>query len=269
MKLEPSIPYPPRSNDSMFETAGVEPVHFNLRAAAQTSSVRTIPRLKEEALPFRIGIVSSEAELLRVQALRAAAYGHHLPGMAASFARPDPLDSHPDTTLFFVEDKLSGSLVGSARIQVNRSQPLQIERSLELPSNLEGQLLSEITRLTVLPGYNQPVRMALVKACHIYCIGMQIGGVLAGSRRSLLRQYKNLGFKDLFEDERLVPLAHGGGLEHRILFRDTVTSEAESRANNHPDHAFVFRIYHPDIRIFESSMGRLAAGKPDYTARAA
>ena len=269
MNREQSIPYPQRSNDSMFDSLGIEPVHLAMREVSTQSVVRPHPRLREEALPFTIGVVSSEAELLKVQSLRAAAYGHHLPGMAASFARPDPLDLHPDTTLFAVEDKASGSLVGSARIQINRNQPLQIERSLELPADLEGRLLSEITRLTVLPGYNQPVRMALVKACHLYCIGMQIGGVLAGSRRSLLRQYKNLGFKDLFEDERLVPLAHGGGLEHRILFRDTVTSEAESRANNHPDYVFVFRTYHPDIQIFESSMGRLAGAHSDYRAIAA
>ena len=269
MKTEQSIPYPDRSNDSMFDTLSVEPSPFNLREIAPVSVPRTPARLREAALPFTIGVVSTEAQLLRVQALRALAYGHHLPGLAASFARPDPLDLHSDITLFYVEDKLSGSLVGSARIQINRSQPLQIERSLQLPSHLEGRLLSEITRLTVLPGYNHPVRMALVKACHIFCIGTQIGGVLAGSRRSLLRQYKNLGFKDLFEDERLVPLAHGGGLEHRILFRDTVTSEAESRGNNHPDYSFVFRTYHPDIRIFESLVGRLSFGQSDYRARAA
>ncbi len=269
MNLEQSIPYSHRSNDSVFDGFSIEPSPFQVREVPHMSGVRPASRLVEASLPFTLGIVSTEAQLLRVQALRALAYGHHLPGLAASFARPDPLDLEPDITLFYVEDKLSGSLVGSARIQINRRKPLQIERSLDLPAHLEGRLLSEITRLTVLPGYTQPVRMALVKACHIFCIGTQIGGVLAGSRRSLLRQYKNLGFKDLFDDERLVPLAHGGGLEHRILFRDTVTSEAESRANNHPDYSFVFRTYHPDIRIFESLVGRLSTGQADYRARAA
>ena len=269
MKTEQSIHYPDRSNDSMFDTLSVEPSRFNLRVVPPVPLPRTPSRLVEASLPFTVDVVSSEAQLLRVQALRALAYGHHLPGLAASFSRPDPFDLEPDTTLFCVEDKLSGSLVGSARIQMNRRQPLQIERSLRLPSHLEGRLLAEITRLTVLPGYNYPVRMALVKACHIFCIGVQIGGVLAGSRRSLLRQYKNLGFMDLFEDERLVALAYAGGLEHRILFRDTVTSEAESRANNHPDHSFVFRTYHPDIRIFEHLVGRLSSGQADYRARAA
>jgi hypothetical protein len=174
------------TNDSLFDTLTVPT--SNPTPTRPVEAVGAV-RLVEARLPFTIGVVSTEAQLQKVQALRAAAYGHHLPGLAASFARPDPLDLQPDITVFYVEDKLSGQLVGSARIQVNRHQPLQIERSLELPAELEGRMLSEITRLTVLPGYNQPVRMALVKACHIYCIAMQIGGVLAGSRRSLLRQY--------------------------------------------------------------------------------
>jgi hypothetical protein len=257
------------TNDSLFDTV-MMPTSPAPQPSRLVDSPKQPTRLVEAHLPFTIGVVSTEEQLRKVQALRAAAYGHHLPGLAASFSRPDPLDLEPEITLFYVEDKQSGELVGSARIQVNRHQPLQIERSLELPPELAGRLLSEITRLTVLPGYPHPVRMTLVKACQVYCIAMQIVGVLAGSRRSLLRQYKSLGFRDVFEDERLVPLAHGAGLEHRILFRDTVNAEAESRANNQPYYDFMFRTYHPDIRIFESVGGRLAAvAKNLYDVRAA
>jgi hypothetical protein len=248
-----------RINDSLFGEFPGHPARRAMRAAVARVP-RPASRLVEQALPFRIGIVCDEAQLLRVQALREVAYGRHLPALAASFGRADPIDRLPDTRIFYAEDKTTGELVGSARIQVNRHEPLQIERSIELPPERAGQLLAEITRLSVRPGYDQPVRLALVKASHIYCIGMQIGGVLAGSRRSLLRQYRSLGFKDLYEDERMVPLAHAGGLEHRILFRDTVTSEAESRARNHPDHEFVFRTYHPDINLFESVCHAVARG---------
>ncbi len=240
-----------RRSDSFF--GGLD----DLAAARLAPAARPLPRRAEaacalaESLSFTIRLVTCEMELSRVQALRAAAYGRHMPNLADAFGADDPIDLLPDTTIFFAEDKASGQLVGSCRIQTNRHAPLQIEHSLELPPARQGQLLAEITRLTVLPGYAPPVKLALVKASHIFCIAMQIGGVLAGSRRSLLRQYRNLGFRDLFEDERMVPLKHAGGLEHRILFRDTVTSEAESRSRNHPDHSFVFRTYHPDIMIFE------------------
>lgn len=217
-------------------------------------------RPRDEALPFRIRVVDSEAELLRVQALRQQAYGRHLPQLAASFGLPDPVDRLLDVTIFYAEDKATGQVVGTARVQSNRTRPLQIERSVTLPPDRADQLLAEITRLSVLPGYVHPVRLALVKASHLYCIAMQIGGVLAGSRRSLLRSYLNLGFVDLFDDERLLPLAHAGGLEHRILFRDTVTSEAASRERAHPDYQFVFRTYHPDIQIFDAVHSRALQG---------
>jgi hypothetical protein len=137
-------------------------------------------------------------------------------------------------------------------LQCNRSQPLQIERSIVLPPQLQGKLLAEITRMTVTPGYAHPVKLALVKAIHLYCIAMQIGTIVCASRPSLMRQYLNIGFEDLYGDERMVPMAHGSGLPHRVLFRDTVTSEAHHRARKHPDYDFVFRRYHPDIEVFDT-----------------
>jgi hypothetical protein len=206
----------------------------------------------EQTLPFSVHVVTTEAQLLEVQALRSQAYGHHLPLIAESFGRPDPVDRERDTTIFYARDKATGRMVGSARIQTNRYSPLQIERSVQLPPARIGQRLAEITRLTVLPGYEHPVRMAMVKASYVFCVGMQVAGIMAGSRRSLVRQYAALGFTDLFEDERMVPLVHAGGIEHRILFVNLITAESEWRQMNHPAYGFIFHTYHPDIAIFES-----------------
>ncbi len=244
-----TLDHGPRSNDSSFGALTA------LEAPARAASSVT-----EHSLPFRVRVVCDEEQLLRVQVLRQTAYGRHLPEQAASFGSADPLDRLSDTTIFFAEDKTTGLVVGSARVQSNRNAPLQIERSVELPEARRGQLLAEITRLCVMPGYDQPVRLALVKASHLFCIATQIGGVLAGSRRSLLRTYENLGFADLFGDQRLCPLLHAGGLPHRVLFRDTVTSEAMARERRHPDYDFVFRHYHPDIAIFEALAAAQSAG---------
>jgi hypothetical protein len=257
-----------RANDSVF--APLRHLSDTVHASIRPSDPHT-NRPVEEALPFRVGVVKTEAELLRVQALRRAAYGHHFPAMAASFGLADPVDRLEDVVIFYAEDKVTGRMVGTARIHSNRSGPLQIEHSVALPGERQGQLLAEITRLAVIPGYAPPVRLALVKASHLWCIGMQIGGVVAGSRRSLVRAYENLGFSDLFGDDRMVPLAHAGGLDHRVLFRDTVTSEAVHRARVHPDYRFVFRTFHPDIAIFGASLrsgigarGRAAAATPQW-----
>ena len=243
----------PRSNDSDFAPLGLESASGAAERAQPALAGRRAAGVVARPLDFTVRVVSTDDDLLRVQALRCAAYGHHLPGMAETFGRADPMDRQPDTTLFVAEDKRTHTAIGACRIQINERRPLQIEESLELPAHLQGSLLAEITRLTVLPGYNrQPVRLALVKACHLYCVSRQVRGVLAGSRRSLLRQYRALGFQDVYDDARLVPLKHGGNLEHRILFRDTVTAEADARAMNHPDYRFLFRDYHPDIQVFDA-----------------
>ena len=46
-----------------------------------------------------------------------------------------------------------------------------------MPQHLRGRLLAEITRMTVISGYPQPVKLALVKAIHLYCVALQIGGI--------------------------------------------------------------------------------------------
>lgn len=210
------------------------------------------PAVCGESLAFRVAIVESEDDLQRVQHMRQAAYGHHLPALAAHFGQPDPIDRWPDVTIFYAEDKASGQLVGSARLQCNGGQPLQIERCLELPPHLRGRLLVEVTRLVVMAGYVHPVKLALVKAIHLFCVATQAAGILAGSRPSLMRQYLGLGFEDLFGDGRLVPLAYAGGLEHRVLFRDTVNAQTQYRERLRSGYDFVFRTYHPDIDVFSA-----------------
>jgi hypothetical protein len=245
-----SLDFGLRSNDSQFSTLDIPREELDSKSKSPLSGARA--PAAGERLAFRVSVVQSEADLDRVQELRQAAYGHHLPALAASFGQPDPVDRWPDVTIFFAEDKATRRVVGSARLQCNRGQPLQIERSIALPPRLAGKLLAEVTRMSVIPGYAHPVKLALVKAIHLYCIAMQIGGIVCASRPSLMRQYLNLGFEDLYGDDRLAPMAHGGGIEHRVLFRDTVTSEAYNRDRQHPDYSFVFRTYHPDIEVFDA-----------------
>lgn len=233
-----------------------------IQNTAQTPSTCPQPP-RQELLNFTVRVVDSEFDLARVRQLRALAYGHHLPLLADRFGAADALDRDPDVVIFCAEDKASGDFVGSCRIQVNRRRPLQIHACIEEPPHLRGRLVSEITRLVVHPGYgDRLVRMALVKACHLHNIAMQVSGIYAGSRPALMRQYRALGFSDLYADRREVPLDHAGGIPHRILWLDSVSAEADWSAMKHPYHAFVFRTWHPDIMIFSKSF---AGGLPEKT----
>lgn len=214
---------------------------------------------KREILGFTVRTVDNEYDLARVRKLRSLAYGHHLPLMAAQFGHEDPLDEDPDVVVFCAEDKATGELVGSCRIQVNRNRPLQIHTCIEEPEHLQGLLVSEITRLVVHPAYGDKwVRIALFKAILLHNQAMQVAGVYAGARSVLMRQYRLLGFEDLYGDKREVPLTYAGGMPHRVLWLDCITLEAKWSVINHPYYQFGFKTWHPDISIFSKTFTGIA-----------
>src|SRR5450631_371336 len=107
------IDHGPRANESDFGALDPTPTTRPLEATPGAA------RRVQAALPFTVGVVDSDADLLRVQALRIRAYAHHLPGLAEAFGQPDPFDRSRDVTLFYAQDKASGQFVGSARFQTN------------------------------------------------------------------------------------------------------------------------------------------------------
>ena len=102
-------------------------------------------------LDFTVRIAAPGADLADVAALRAQAYGHHLPGMAQAMATPDADDTAAGTTVLVCRDKASGQAIGSARIQRNHPRPLPIESSLALPPALPPAASSAPLRGGLLP----------------------------------------------------------------------------------------------------------------------
>jgi hypothetical protein len=186
-----------------------------------------------------------------------------VPHLRAPFAEPDDLDWSPDTTVFLAVDKDSGAAVGTARLVTNARRPLQIEQSAVLPEPLSDRVLAEVTRLSVLPGHDDPrVKLGLMKATYLYCIARQVHWMVIGARSDgLIRQYRRLGFSDLLPDGRMVPLAHAGNLPHRLLGFDVTSAERNWHAAQHPFHEFMVRQYHPDIELFGEPMVRPVRAK--------
>jgi hypothetical protein len=205
-----------------------------------------------QLLRFSLRVARSEADLRAACRVRAASYGHHLPHLRAAFAEPDDIDWHTDTTVFLAVDKDSGEPVGTARLRTNAREPLQIEQSAVLPEPLSDRLLAEVTRLSVLPGHDDPrVKLALMKATYLYCIARQVQWMVIGARSDgLIRQYRRLGFTDLLPAGRMVPLAYAGNLPHRVLGFDVTAAERNWRAAQHPFYDFMVGAYHPDIELF-------------------
>ncbi|HMO48722.1 MAG TPA: hypothetical protein PKB14_22195 [Rubrivivax sp.] len=194
--------------------------------------------------------MASHADLLDACAVRAQAYGHHVPEMGGRLAEPDALDLADGTTVFLCRDKTSGRATGTMRVQTSHAGPLMMEDSVALPDWLAATPRAEITRLAVAVGADPLTKLCLMKVSYLFCMAQQVQWMAIGARNeALIRNYRRLGFVDAFGGGVLVPLAHTGGLLHRILAFDVLAAERAWAAARHPLYGFMVRTQHADLLL--------------------
>ena len=216
-------------------------------------------------LSFTVRLARGEADLQAAARVRAQAYGHHLPALGSTLAQPDAMDRQAAMGVLLCRDKASRCPIGTARVQRgNPRRALQLESSLILPPWLSGHTRAEITRLAVAPGADSQARLALFKASYLYCLANQIRWLVIGARSdALIRIYRALGFIDVLASDQRVPLAHAGGLPHRILAFDVVAAERTWRAKGHGLYPFMVETFHPDLQLFgDVEDAELELGQP-------
>ncbi len=205
-------------------------------------------------LGFSTTLATDARDLADVAELRAAAYGHHVPGLATSLAEPDPIDQQPGTVVLLCRDKASGAAIGTARIQRNHPLPLQIERSVRLPQRLTADPRVEFTRLAVRPGADPLVRAMLFKACWLHSLAAHIRWVVIGARSpALVRIYRSLGLTEVWGAGTQVPLAHAGNLPHYVLAGEIAAAERIWRMSNPAMYHFAVQTFHPDLQLLPST----------------
>jgi hypothetical protein len=201
-------------------------------------------------LGFALRPVASRDDLLDACAVRAQAYGHHLQAMGPRLAEPDPIDEAQGTTVFLCRDTASGRATGTMRIQTSHPGPLMMEQSVTLPGWLAAAPRAEITRLAVCVGADPLTKLCLMKASYLFCMAQRVQWMVIGARNdALIRNYRRLGFIDALGRDELVPLAHTGGLMHRILAFDVASAERTWSAARHPLYGFMVQTPHPDLEI--------------------
>ena len=201
-------------------------------------------------LGFMLRPVASHEDLLDACQVRAQAYGHHMPELRQRLSEPDALDYAEGTTVFLCRDKVSGRATGTMRIQTSAQGPLRMEDSVALPEPLSSAPRAEVTRLAVSIGVDPLTKLCLMKASYLFCMAQKVHWMVIGARNeALIRNYRRLGFKDALGRDELVPLAHTGGLLHRILAFDVLAAEATWAAIRHPLYAFMVQTQHDDISI--------------------
>ncbi|WP_313168301.1 hypothetical protein [Massilia oculi] len=203
-----------------------------------------------ERLPFTVRRVETEADLLKAVSIRHAAYARHVPDFARSLAQPEAADYDADTIVLLAESKLDGTPIGSTRIRTNLYRPLGVEESVVLPDWLQGKRLVEATRLGIDEGrVGRMVKIALIKACFMYCEDNAIDYSVATGRPPVDRQYDQLMFVDVFPELGLVPLRHVGNIPHRIMAFEIATFQQRWAEARHPMLNFFFNTHHPDIDV--------------------
>lgn len=215
-----------------------------------------------DSLSFTIREVDTENDLAKVCALRAVCYGRHAPALREPMAIPDRFDASPGTSIFLCEDKASGAAIGTMRVVDNaHGGRLEIEEFLEVPEKMVGSRRGEMTRLVVAPGSDPLVKAALWKAGYLRSVQAGVQWLIIGARKpGLIKQYEYLGAKDMFGDQRLVPLGHGWSLPHRIFVFDVANAQNDWYEQQHRLLRFMVETQHPDIRI--SSVHRAAQPAP-------
>ena len=203
---------------------------------------------------FEVCIASTEAELSQACIVRQVAYGHHLGGEAvAGFSSVESLDRAPGTAVLLCRDKVTGEVVGTARINVgHEAHSLLIERHVILPRQIATRLRAEVTRLAVLPGANGLVKLCLMKAVYHYCLANGIDWLVIAARNDALgRTYRGLGFQDFLAPGQMMPLAYAGNLPHYIFTMDVQGAEPAWRQSGHRLLGFMMDMSQQDVPAFQ------------------
>lgn len=204
---------------------------------------------KPERLPFTIRIVADDHGLQKAVQMRRDAYGRHLPEFAEKMV-VESGDREAGTVVLLAESKLDGGPLGTMRIQTNRFAPLAVEQSVQLPDWLRAGRLAEATRLGVAGGtIGRMVKIALCKALFLYCEQQQIDWMVITARSPLDREYEAMLFSDVFGKNEFLPMAHVGGLPHRVLAKPVSIARKRWEEARHPLFKFVFQMHHPDIDL--------------------
>lgn len=234
---------------SLFDPVATTPASAAARTERKKREARAAG-LSVERLPFTIRRVETESDLLKAVRIRHAAYARHVPEFARSLAEPEAADYESDTIVLLAESKLDGSALGSTRIRTNLYRPLGVEESIVLPEWLQGRRLVEATRLGIDEGrVGRMVKVALIKACFMYCEDNAIDYSVATGRPPVDRQYEQLLFTDVFPEQGPVPLRHVGNIPHRVMAFEIATFEQRYVEARHPLLNFFFGTHHPDIDI--------------------
>ena len=190
--------------------------------------------------------------------LASGRYAQLLPDFAETLKVPESTDAQDGVVVLLAESKLDGSALGTMRIQTNRSSPLSLEHSVDLPDWLRVRPLAEAARLGVTDAKSgRLVKTMLFKAFFQYCQQTGIEWMVITARSPVDRQYDRLLFNDVYPSMGYVPVSHMNNIPHRIMSFEVASAQRRWAEANHPLFDFIFRTHHPDLQLGNRSTVRM------------
>ena len=200
-------------------------------------------------LPFRVRLARDERDLERIVALRATAYGRHIPAMVTTVDRPEAEDHRPETLLLMAESRTTGQLLGAARLIHNGHVPLKLEQAFGVQGLFQSRFVAEAGRLTVLGiPESRMATLALVKAMYEICFHAGIEWAAITARRPMDRVYLAMQFDDVLNG-RKIPYPPVGHLPHGLYTMPIREADIRWRRAACPLYPFMAGTFHPDIDV--------------------
>lgn len=202
-----------------------------------------------QVLPFSVFVAQTSDELDELVRVRAAAYLRHNAPAASRLSRSEEQDRNNDAILLVARSKLTGSVVGSVRVQTRLRKPLSVESALTLPDEMLERSPVELMRGNVLNGVGgKMVSAALAKGSYQVCKALKFSHIIVTCREPVDLMYRAYQFDDLLNGA-MVDLPYSPGVKHKVLTLNVQEAEQRWKTNNPPLLNFMVGTNHPDIAI--------------------
>jgi hypothetical protein len=160
-----------------------------------------------ESLDFRVRIARTGEVFERAVSVRKEAFTRHSHPFSQSKFIVEPADLSASSVLLCAEGKLHGEPLGAMRIEDNRLADFKLNSEIALPEEYLGVPAILVSRLSVRSGKAGHIaRNALCKAMYLYAVAVQAQYIFVFASPPRDRLYRPMGFKSIFEDDRLVEI---------------------------------------------------------------
>jgi hypothetical protein len=212
-----------------------------MRSAAQ--------RPQERALPFRIRVATSDADLAELVSVRSNAYARHNAPGAANLLVAEKQDTDQDAILLLARSKLDGAALGSVRVQTRLVKPLMVENAMTLPLDVSASAPIELMRGSVQNGApGRMVSAALAKASFKLCLACGFTHIIVTCREPVNLMYRAYQFDELLAGE-LIDLPYSPGKKHKVLCLPVAEASERWRKRNPSLLNFMLETDHPDLDV--------------------